>query len=74
MSDFDLVLAGTLVLPDELAFSVNAMVRDGTDAADRRLSLSLTNDTSIGVIRYADAGYDEARDEAGKKHVGWLGL
>lgn len=50
------------------------LVADGTDAADRRLSLSLTNDTSIGVIRYADAGYDEARDEAGKKSVGWLGL
>jgi urocanate hydratase len=50
------------------------LVADGTEAADRRLSLSLTNDTSIGVIRYADAGYDEARDEAVKKQVGWLGL
>jgi len=50
------------------------LVADGTAAADRRLELSLTNDTSIGVIRYADAGYGEAIDEAGKKAVGWLGL
>ena len=50
------------------------LVADGTDAADRRLDLSLTNDTSIGVIRYADAGYAEAADEAERKAVGWLGL
>lgn len=50
------------------------LVADGTEAADRRLDLSLTNDTSLGVIRYADAGYDEAIDEAEKKAVGWLGL
>ncbi|WP_026783933.1 urocanate hydratase [Pleomorphomonas koreensis] len=50
------------------------LIADGTDAADRRLGLSLTNDTSLGVIRYADAGYSEAVDEAEKKAVGWLGL
>ena len=50
------------------------LVADGTEAADRRLDLSLTNDTSLGVIRYADAGYGEAVDEAEKKAVGWLGL
>jgi urocanate hydratase len=50
------------------------LVVDGTEAADRRLELSLTNDTSLGVIRYADAGYGEAIDEAEKKAVGWLGL
>ena len=50
------------------------LIADGTDAADRRLELSLTNDTSIGVIRYADAGYAEAKDEAERKSVGWLGL
>jgi len=50
------------------------LVADGTEAADKRLSLSLTNDTSIGVIRYADAGYAEAADEAKTKSVGWLGL
>ena len=35
---------------------------------------ALTNDTSLGkVMRYADAGYDEAIDEAEKKQVrpGW---
>jgi urocanate hydratase len=45
------------------------LVADGTDAADERLSLSLTNDTSIGVMRYADAGYDDALDEARRKNI-----
>ncbi len=44
-------------------------VADGTDAAAQRLSLSLTNDTASGVLRYADAGYEEALDEVGKKGI-----
>jgi len=43
------------------------LVADGTTEADDRLRLSLTNDTSLGVMRYADAGYDEALDEAREK-------
>ena len=39
------------------------------DAADERLSLTLTNDTSTGVMRYADAGYDDALDEAQQKSI-----
>ena len=39
------------------------LIADGTSEADERLELSLTNDTSLGIMRYADAGYDEARDE-----------
>ncbi|MDO5643051.1 MAG: urocanate hydratase, partial [Paracoccus sp. (in: a-proteobacteria)] len=50
------------------------VIADGTDAADRRLDLSLTNDTALGVIRYADAGYPEAHDEAAKKHIGHIRL
>jgi urocanate hydratase len=50
------------------------MVADGTAAADERLRHALTNDTALGVMRYADAGYDEAIEEAANKHVPWLGL
>jgi urocanate hydratase len=50
------------------------LIADGTDAAAERLAHALTNDTALGVMRYADAGYDEARDEAEKKDVPWLGL
>ena len=45
------------------------LIADGSDAADERLRLSLTNDTSLGVMRYADAGYPEALDEAQRKGV-----
>jgi urocanate hydratase len=40
------------------------LIADGTAAADERLQLSLTNDTATGIMRYADAGYEEAVDEA----------
>ena len=50
------------------------LIADGTDAAAERLSHALTNDTSLGVMRYADAGSAEAIDEAEKKQVPWLGL
>jgi urocanate hydratase len=45
------------------------VVADGTPAAEERLGLSLTNDTAIGVLRYADAGYEEALDEIDRKKV-----
>jgi urocanate hydratase len=40
------------------------LIADGTEAADERLQLSLTNDTATGIMRYADAGYEESFDEA----------
>jgi len=43
------------------------IIADGTSEADERLDLALTNDTSLGVMRYADAGYPDALDEAEKK-------
>ncbi len=42
------------------------IVADGTDAAARRLERVLTTDPGLGVIRHADAGYDEARAAADK--------
>jgi urocanate hydratase len=45
------------------------LVADGTSAADERLALALTNDTSLGVMRYADAGYEDALDEAHAKDI-----
>jgi len=36
------------------------VIADGTSEADQRLTLSMTNDTSLGVMRYADAGYPES--------------
>ena len=43
------------------------VIADGSSEADARLGLALTNDTSLGVMRYADAGYAEALDEVVKK-------
>jgi urocanate hydratase len=37
------------------------VVADGSEAAGRRLERVLTNDPGLGVIRHADAGYEEAR-------------
>ena len=39
------------------------VIADGTPEADQRLRLAMTNDTSLGVLRYADAGYEAALDE-----------
>jgi urocanate hydratase len=43
------------------------VVADGTDDAAERLERVLTTDPGTGVIRHADAGYDEALDAA-RKH------
>jgi urocanate hydratase len=43
------------------------VIADGSSEADERIALSLTNDTSLGVMRYADAGYPDALDEAATK-------
>ncbi len=37
------------------------IVADGTEAAARRLERTLTTDPGMGVVRHADAGYDEAK-------------
>lgn len=48
------------------------VVADGTPDADLRLTSSLTNDTALGVMRYADAGYEESFDEIAKKQIGHI--
>ena len=35
-------------------------VADGSDEAERRLAMCLTNDPALGVVRHADAGYETA--------------
>ncbi len=45
------------------------LVADGTPEAAERLERALTNDTSLGVMRYADAGYADALDEAEAKGI-----
>ena len=50
------------------------VVADGTAAAATRLALSINNDTSVGVMRYADAGYAEALDEAMEKRLHYISL
>ena len=45
------------------------VIADGTREAEERLDLSMTNDTSLGVMRYADAGYPESFDEIEKKGI-----
>jgi urocanate hydratase len=45
------------------------VVADGTPEAARRLERVLTSDPGMGVVRHADAGYDEAIDFAAKHGV-----
>jgi urocanate hydratase len=45
------------------------LIADGSSAADQRIQLALTNDTSLGVMRYADAGYQEAFEAAASGNV-----
>jgi urocanate hydratase len=46
-----------------IGYSLHAgmvVVADGTDEAERRLERVLTTDPGLGVVRHADAGYEEA--------------
>lgn len=55
-----------------MGYSIHAgmvIVADGTDEAKARLSRVLRNDPGIGVIRHADAGYDEAKETARQHHL-----
>lgn len=45
------------------------VIADGTREAEGRITLSMTNDTSLGLMRYADAGYDKSIDEIRDKGV-----
>jgi urocanate hydratase len=50
------------------------VVADGTDDAAERLERVLTTDPGMGVIRHADAGYDEALAAAREQGVALPGL
>jgi urocanate hydratase len=55
-----------------IGYSIHAgmvTVADGTDEADRRLQRVLTADPGTGVMRHADAGYDEAITTARERGV-----
>jgi urocanate hydratase len=45
------------------------LVADGSEESDLRLKTTLDNDTGIGVLRYADAGYEESFDEIREKGI-----
>ena len=50
-----------------MGYSIHAgmvIVADGTDEAAARISRVLRNDPGMGVIRHADAGYEEAKQTA----------
>ena len=44
-------------------------VADGTEMMAKRIERVLTTDPGMGVIRHVDAGYDEAKEFATRKHV-----
>lgn len=55
-----------------IGYSLHAgqvIVADGTPEAAQRLARVLTNDPAMGVMRHADAGYDEAIDYARESGV-----
>ena len=55
-----------------IGYSIHAgmvVVADGTDDAAARLERVLTADPATGVIRHADAGYEQARAAAGRHGI-----
>ncbi|WP_079210702.1 urocanate hydratase [Brucella pituitosa] len=45
------------------------VIADGTSEGAERLDHALTNDTALGVIRYADAGYEESLEEISARKI-----
>lgn len=45
------------------------LIADGSASAASRLQVTLDNDTGLGVLRYADAGYPEALEAATTHHL-----
>ncbi len=48
------------------------VVADGTQSAGERILRTLDADTGLGVLRYADAGYEQAREAARAAGLGLL--
>ena len=57
-----------------IGYSIHAgmvVVADGSDDSEARLSRVLTTDPGIGIVRHADAGYEEARAAADRHGIDW---
>ena len=55
-----------------IGYSIHAgmvVVADGTESGSRRLRRVLTADPALGIMRHADAGYDEAVATARERKV-----
>ncbi len=55
-----------------IGFSQHAgqvVVADGTEEAAARVKRVLTNDPTMGVLRHADAGYEDAKQCATERNV-----
>jgi urocanate hydratase len=55
-----------------IGYSLHAgqvIVADGTEGAARRIARVLTSDPAMGVLRHADAGYEEAVSTAASRGV-----
>ena len=50
------------------------VIADGTPQAAERLRLAITNDTALGVMRYADAGYDIAQRKAASSQLHYFNI
>ncbi|HET6275894.1 MAG TPA: urocanate hydratase [Candidatus Cybelea sp.] len=57
-----------------IGYSLHAgmvVVADGSEDAADRLACVLTTDSGMGVVRHADAGYEEAIETADAKGIDW---
>jgi urocanate hydratase len=57
-----------------IGYSLHAgmvVVADGSDDARERLACVLTTDCGMGVVRHADAGYEEAIETADTEGIDW---
>jgi urocanate hydratase len=50
------------------------VVLDGSELTDRKIELVFKSDPGIGVVRHADAGYEEAEKAARERGVKWIDL
>jgi urocanate hydratase len=50
------------------------VVLDGSELTDRKIERVFKSDPGIGVVRHADAGYEEAEKAARERGVKWIDL
>jgi urocanate hydratase len=70
MADLVAIHAGGGGYAGYMVSAGSTIVADGSAEADLRLATALTADTGLGVLRFADAGYDEAIATAREAHLG----